>query len=418
MDIGTNPNSLNFQRRYESLLNYSNDPILTVNLEGKILQANERGICLFGKSIIGEKIQSLFVEIESHVDILKSSQIIQSVSVNYNREGLKQPFIITLVPILNKENISEIMVIIKDLREVEYYREEMECLKVKLKDLEDEKKITGSASNLRVQSLSLKSGLNKLEIANQKLEEMNDNLTRELELAGVLQKSLLPVNTPDHEFLNFAFHYEPMGHVGGDYYDVVDLGSGKLGVMLADVSGHGVSSAFIAAMLKVSFVNYAPKCKSPSELLDKLNRDYCTVIQTGEYVTAFYTIFDPQKGEMIYSGAGHPEPLFFQSGLNRVQFLSSKGFFLGMFEEAEYADNTLPFNPGDRYLVYTDGIIEAYSEKRGEQFGDKRLLRSFKKYLQQSMASLIYSIIEDVKGFMHKSKFYDDLTIVSVEYKN
>jgi len=211
-------------------------------------------------------------------------------------------------------------------------------------------------------------------------------------------------------------HFEPMGPVGGDYYDLVELPGGRSGLILADVSGHGVSSAFIAAMLKISFMNYAPEGLGPAELLSMLNEEYCSLIQTGDYVTAFYTIFDPANRTMVYSGAGHPMSLFYRSRNDRVETLKSEGFFLGMFDRSEYVEKSIEFAPGDKYLVYTDGIIEAFSENQEEQFGVKRLIRAFKKHHEKLIDERLNAIIAEVKEFMQQSTFYDDLAMVSVDF--
>jgi serine phosphatase RsbU (regulator of sigma subunit) len=308
------------------------------------------------------------------------------------------------------------MLIAKDLYAVESYKTEVEHLREKLKLLKEEQRLKNSGKK-GDRSSSLAVTLKKLEVANQKLKDMCATLNNELELAAILQKSLVPDNLSEHEKIKFSFHYEPMGQVGGDYYDVIDIDKNRKGVILADVSGHGVSSAFIAAMLKISFTNYAPHNPSPSDVLGKLNKEYCSVIQTGDYVTAFYAIFDTAKNKITYSGAGHPKPLYQHGKGADVELLSSEGFFIGMFEEAEYQDSVLEFDLGGRFLAYTDGIIEAYSEERNEQFGETRLLKSFIKYQDRSLDQIIQLIIEDVKKFMQKSKFYDDLAIVSVEHK-
>jgi serine phosphatase RsbU (regulator of sigma subunit) len=208
-----------------------------------------------------------------------------------------------------------------------------------------------------------------------------------------------------------------MQFVGGDYYDVLDLGNGKKGVIIADVSGHGVSSAFIAAMLKVSFADYAPRFHSPAEVLKWLNTRYCEVIQTGDYATAFYCIIDPQNNSMTYCGAGHPRPLYLNRQNRSIELLSSEGFFIGMFDQAEYRNRQVELCRDDRFMLFTDGIIEAYSDEKGEQFGDIRLRECFEECCDEPLERVIETVISRVKNFMKKSIFYDDLAIVAVEYK-
>jgi len=402
-----------FKRRFEIVSKYTDDIILIIDLKGKILNINKKAESVFGLNIIENNIKNLFIGIDSYFELAQNTQIVQSLYLQSSiKKNIRYPFMLTIIPLARKNKIDEIIVIGKDLWKLESYREEVENLEVKLKGIE-EKRHYNTDINYKKHIATLR----ELEVANNKLEEVNKKLLKELELASILQKSLVPSYLPEDNYFQFAFRFEPMGLVGGDFYDIIDLKNGKKGVMLADVSGHGVSAAFIAAMLKISFNNYAHGCTSPSSLLNKLNREYCQVIQTGDYITAFYAIFDPLNKQMTFSGAGHPNPFILHRKVNRIDLLPSYGFFVGMFDATKYVDTTIDFLEDDRYLVYTDGIIEAYSKEKREQFGGKRLLRSVKKYKEESIDNMIESIIKDVKQFMHRSNFYDDLAIVSVEYK-
>jgi len=406
------------KKRYEGLFTYTNDLILILNPQGTVIKANEKALYGFGQSIIGSNIKDIFNTKEVSMSLITNTEIVQSVHVHSSRKNKDNLSLrLTFVPVINNEAVDELMVICKDMREIESYQGEIEALKKSVEELEEEKELEEMRKSNKNSSSDLASALKRLEDTKQKLEEMNNKLTKELELAAVLQNSLIPHEIPEHDFLNIAFHFEPMELVGGDYYDVIDLGRQRKGVIIVDVSGHGVSSAFIAAMIKVSFLNYSQKYLSPAAVLDKLNREYCSVIQTGDYATAFYAVFDPLNKKMTCCGAGHPKPFLLHSRTGQVEFLHSEGFFIGMFEEAKYSDTTIDFREGDRYLVFTDGIIEAYSDERNEQFGDYRLLESFKKHHEESGDHMIQSIIADVKGFMQKSRFYDDFAIVAVDYK-
>jgi serine phosphatase RsbU (regulator of sigma subunit) len=407
---------MNDRKRFETLFKFGSDIVIVITREGEVIEANEKARATLGDSIVGKKIDLVLDGITGRLASLDNSQVVQSFHVNTGSGANKQLHLkVTLVPHFAGSSVKEVMLVIKDLNEIEPYRAEVERLRDRLKAMREEQRVLnlqkkgGGASTLAA-------ALKKLEVVNQKLGDMNRTLNSELELAATLQKSLIPKPPNEIGRLRFAFHYEPMGFVGGDYYDLIEIKNGKRGLLLADVSGHGVSSAFIAAMLKISFKNYAPGSNSPADVLDKLNREYCNVIQTGDYVTAFYAIFDTEHKKILYSGAGHPKPLF-RHGKDDVELLSSEGFFIGMFEDADYNDSAVGFDEGDRFLAYTDGIIEAYSEERNEQFGEKRLLKSFKKYKGKPLEGMLQLIIQDVKEFMQKSSFYDDLAMVAVEYK-
>jgi len=397
-------------KQYEVISKYMTDIVMIMDRSGKILDANEKAITVFGNGIIGGNADALGLGISDRLDSVGTSQVVQSFHIR-NTKTPRRKFHLraSLVPVESNGRVSEVVFIGRDLMEIEPYREEIDRLRERLQVFQGEKTREKSTS-------SLAAALKKLEVANQKLGDMYKTLNNELELAATLQKSLIPKPPEQAGQLRFAFHYEPMGHVGGDYYDVIDIDNTKKGVILADVSGHGVSSAFIAAMFKVSFKNYAPGSESPAMVLRRLNQEYCNVIQTGDYVTAFYAVFDTSRNRIVYSGAGHPRPIC-RHRKKDIKLLSSDGFFIGMFEDAEYADSVVDFVEGDRFLAYTDGIIEAYSEEKNEQFGEKRLLASLERHEARSLSIMLQGIIEDVKQFMHKSSFYDDLAMVAVEYK-
>jgi serine phosphatase RsbU (regulator of sigma subunit) len=405
-------------RIYERLYRYTHELVVVLTDEGKVLQANERSISFFSEEIEGKTIRSLFEGIELSLSSLFETEVIQSVIAHTKHEkGKGYTFLLSFIPIDGTDRARELLVIGKDLSETEHYREQVESLNTKVKELEEEKKINVRTKRNKEKTIALSNALKKLERTKGELEKINLTLTKELELAAALQKSLVPHNIPDDTYLQFAFHYEPMQFVGGDYYDVMDLGDGKKGLIIADVSGHGVSSAFIAAMMKISFINYAQKVQSPAMVLTRLNEEYCKVIQTGDFVTVFYAVIDPPNKKMIYCGAGHPRPIFLHRKSSTIELLSSEGFFIGMFDQAEYTDKLVDLHSHDRFMVFTDGIIEAFSDERGEQFGEKRLLECFRDFSDEPIDLVIENIINRVKSFMKKSIFYDDLAIVAVECK-
>jgi serine phosphatase RsbU (regulator of sigma subunit) len=405
-------------KRFESLFNYTNDVVFIADPQGRILTMNEKAQHFFKPFKEGTKVQMLFDGVEDFIDSVNNTQIVHSYRVLYKmKNGTQHPFKLTLVPLINKGELSELLIIAKHLKEIESFGKEMEQLATQVSLLEEENKLLKSQCKNKGGTKKLASALKELEKANRQLDQLNKDLVKELELASLVQKSLVPSSFPDQKHLRFTFHFEPMGPVGGDYYDIIELEDDKIGLIVADVSGHGVSSALIASMLKISFIDFAPSLVSPAELLTTLNTEYCRLIQTGDYVTAFYTILDPIHRKITYSGAGHPMSLLLDSRKNNIETLKSEGFFLGMFEGAEYVDRERDFVQGDRYLVYTDGIIEAFSIEHNAQFGIERLRAGFKKYQRKPAEEMLIGIISEVKSFMHKSTFLDDLAMVAVDYR-
>ncbi len=400
-------------------MKYSSDPVLIINPQGKIIDANERALSLFDSSILKSRLHDTFKGIDVTIGPSMTTNIIQSSHVRFSPKAKKDiSLLLTFVPLRVKEKLSEILVICRDILEVESYRSENEMLKKRLGELEQleefAKRIGGGRDTTRVAAAALRD----LEMAKQQLEDANLKFENELGLAAVMQRSLIPEKVPEDDNFAISCYFRPMEQVGGDYYDFIDLDDQKKGIIVADVSGHGVSSAFIAAMLKISFLNYACRIRSPAKILEKINRDYCGVIQTGDFVTAFYVVLDPLQAKITFCGAAHPSPLLFRRKDRSIEPLESSGFFLGMFQDAQYRDSSIDFHPGDRILMYTDGIVEAFSDEKNEQFGENRLLSCFKEYAGTPIGPMLQTLIESVQQFMQKSRFYDDIALVGVEFKD
>ncbi len=405
--------------RYEGLMKYCSDPVLILDPQQKVIDANEQALTLFDASIRNSRLHDIFEGIDILIEPAMNTNIIQSARVSFSPKAKKEiSLILSFIPLTVAGKLSEILVVCRDLLEVERFRNENEDLKKKLVELEQLQDFARRVAGGKDAVPSAAAALKDLEVVKQRLEDATLKFENELGLAAVLQQSLLPEKTPENKNFNISCFFKPMEQVGGDYYDFVDLENNKKGIIVADVSGHGVSSAFITAMLKISFLNYAGRIRSPAKILEKLNRDYCSVIQTGDFVTAFYAVLDPNQSKITYCGAGHPRPLLFRKKGRDIEYLKSEGFFLGMFEDARYRDSVVGFYPGDRVLIYTDGIVEAFSDGKNEQFGEKRLLQSFKQNARVPVEPMIHKLVESVQQFMQKSRFYDDIALVAVEFKD
>ena len=413
---GTNGTSLFSLPLCRRLFQHAQESLFLLDEKGKIAAMNERAQGIVGRSAVGADIAGVFRGFEFTPDLLFGTKVIHTAEAHLAVAGTLQarPFSLTIVPVVEGRKHRSILVLARDLSETESFKDEIDRLRVKVHMLEAEK-LRHEGRGGKDPSADYEQSLDNLERVNQRLKDINTRITKELELAALVQKSLVPSQVPDDRSIRLAFLYEPMGHVGGDYYDVIDLGDGKKGVIIADVSGHGVSSALIAAMLKISFTTNAPLFESPSALLAKLNREYCDLIKSGDFVTAFYAIFDPKRGRLLYSGAGHPYPLACSSAGSAAGLDRSRGFFLGMFEGAAYTDSERGLASGDRFLFYTDGLLEAYAEEKREFFGSRRLHESAERHGRAPLKEMVDLIYSDVKGFMGKSSFYDDITIVAVE---
>ena len=249
----------------------------------------------------------------------------------------------------------------------------------------------------------------------QRNEEQLLTLNKELEIARGIQAGLLPEKSFSVAGLVTASRYVPASSVAGDFYDFLPKDSG-LGVLIADVSGHGVPAALSASMVKVAIRAQRDWADDPARVLTGLNSILCGNLQ-GQFVTAGYLYLDPGRGALAYAGAGHPPLLAWRAREKKVECMEENGLMLGIFPEGAYRCMTADLGPGDRFVLYTDGITEAPSLS-GEEFGMDR----FKSFLAEHAASpaqeLCDALVKHVTAWSGNSREqHDDLTLVVVDYK-
>ena len=242
------------------------------------------------------------------------------------------------------------------------------------------------------------------------------SIRNELDIAHQIQSALLPKLDQDIAGMEIHSRYSPMGSVAGDFYDVLSDGRG-IGVLIADVSGHGVPAALSASMLKVALRAQAEQIASPAEVLAGLNRTLQGMLGS-QFITAAYVYFDPTRRELSYAGAGHPPLLLWRAATNEVESLEENGLFLGPFPEAAYSTVTVLFAPGDRCLLYTDGVVEA-SNRSNEEYGALRLSEFLSRNSALPANSACSALLEQItkwSGGVLESQ-QDDITFVLIEFR-
>src|SRR5438309_3555698 len=198
-------------------------------------------------------------------------------------------------------------------------------------------------------------------------------LNNELDMARQIQLSILPHTVPQLPGLEIVARFRPMTAVAGDFYDFVQIDDKHLGILIADVSGHGLSSALIASMLQVALTAQVVHASEPAKVLSGLNHALCGKF-TQHFVTAAYVYVDLEKSQMRYAGGGRPPVMEFRRSTGKTNKLLENGLILGMFENATYETLQCPLRAGDRYVLYTDGIVEAASPA-AELYGEDRFMR-------------------------------------------
>ena len=229
---------------------------------------------------------------------------------------------------------------------------------------------------------------------------------QELETARRIQASILPSRLPEVKGLRIAARYQPMTAVAGDFYDFMLVNERRVTILVADVSGHGVPAALIASMLKVGFAGQSDHARDPAAILAGLNAALAGLL-AGQFVTAACVFIDLDNQAVTYAGAGHPPSLLLQRGTREVIELAENGLFLGPFRHARYQNVTAPFQPGDKLLLYTDGIIEATMRDQ-QPFGGPRLKDFIRERHLAEPSLFVDQLFQAVSSPVQE----DDLTVV------
>ncbi len=244
--------------------------------------------------------------------------------------------------------------------------------------------------------------------ANEELLARDTDLRQSLRTAGRLQaKLMLPKAPPDWPELQWAVHYEPVDHLGGDYYDYALPGTEHLGLLIADASGHSIAAAMVAIMTRIAFSEVSSRTTSPGEVLNALNARLLGVADE-RFVTAFYGVLDRNTRTLKYAAAGHPDPYLIDGRTGEVRALTTRGFLLGIMPDEIYAECEVTVQPGDRIVFFTDGVTESRNSI-GELFGNERLKACLRP---EDPTAIVNCIIESQRAFCDGEPVTDDVTIV------
>ncbi len=237
---------------------------------------------------------------------------------------------------------------------------------------------------------------------------------RELDTARRIQRSILPRDVPSIDGVRVTVRYLPMTAVAGDLYDFFLPAGGPLGLLVADVSGHGVPAALIASMVKVAASSHKQEIAEPGQFLTSMNRTLDGQLG-GQFVTAICAHLDRAGGVMAYAGAGHPPILHWRASTRELVPLHSTGMILGPFPGAPYDTGRQAIAPGDRLALYTDGLLEA-RDAAGRMFGDDRFPDLLREHADLPGAALTDIILRELTQWTGKaSAFDDDVTLMMVD---
>ena len=240
------------------------------------------------------------------------------------------------------------------------------------------------------------------------------SIETELETARQIQSSILPARVPELENLRIAATYHPMTSVAGDFYQFVPSDNNHVGILVADVSGHGIPAALISSMIKVAMQSVAVHSNDPAQVLGGLNRILSSEAH-GQFASAAYVWIDTENRNALYSAAGHPPLLCWRNKRGEMQRIESNGLLFGVEPDAEYPVCSVLFEPSDRLLLYTDGVTET-ENAAGEAFGDQQLERVVRNHRLQPASELSRQVFSELQKWRPAAmNQQDDITLIVVD---
>lgn len=237
----------------------------------------------------------------------------------------------------------------------------------------------------------------------------------EVEIASRIQQSILPVGGPDLKGLDFGARYIPMEGVAGDFYDFHVLSEHTVGVLVADVSGHGIPAAMISTMVKVTFSQQSSIGDDASNVLNEMNRLLSGKMED-QFLTAAYVYLDLKKKILITADAGHCPLLIWRRKTKEILRVKPKGMIIGFMPEINCPIEELKIKDGDRIVMYTDGIIEA-ANPDGELYNETRFIDLIRENQDSTPEDFIDTVVDTLKKWVGEEKktFEDDLTMVVMD---
>jgi serine phosphatase RsbU (regulator of sigma subunit) len=242
-------------------------------------------------------------------------------------------------------------------------------------------------------------------------------IKHDLEMAHEIHSAVILKEIPDIEGFRLAVRFKSMIELGGDFYDVIDIDEGNAGFFVADVSGHGISSAIICTMLKMSFDYNREKLMSPSELFCSLNQSLFGQMHDN-YITGVYAWIDREKKRICHVNAGHWPILIIREGRDEVIAERGTGTPFGWLKEIEYKEVCEELEKGDRIIFYTDGLIEERCPE-GEMFGFKNFTNIALKLRDKPVDEFADELLLEVRNWAGKGpdeSLYDDITLIVLDY--
>lgn len=269
-------------------------------------------------------------------------------------------------------------------------------------------------STMSAMSGSIISKTDQIEETNRSLQKANTVMKKELIMAQNIQEAIIPKVFPASNVVTLSGMYMPMEDLGGDFYDVYQIAGNLMGLVIADVSGHGVPAALITMMAKVSFATHTSATSTSDEVVRIVNANLCkAILDVDNYLTVFYGILDLDHMELEYTNAGHNDVYIFRKN-GEMLSLRSQTCFIGKIEDMVVTSDRVKLEIGDRIVMYTDGIPEARNAD-GNFYTYERFIELLQNHTDESPHDLVETVRHSIDEFRGSQPPSDDITILIVD---
>ena len=269
-------------------------------------------------------------------------------------------------------------------------------------------RVSNLQEEIREKNLLLQEKIEELEKKDKKIQD-------DLDTARVLQQALLPVDLPKVDSVRFGIKYEPTDKVGGDIYDIFEIDKNNIGILISDVTGHGVHAAFLSAMARMAVVNNERFYFSPALLLQTVNEQICTNIKTKCCINMFYLVLDTKSGKIIFSHGCHSNAFIFRKKDDNLEQLTTKALAADADEDAAFAEEEVNLISGDKLILLSNGVsncfLKAGCKDLPNRIGD--IIKSNKDVAIQELVDKLY--MEAETNISDENKDGEDTTIVGIE---
>jgi PAS domain S-box-containing protein len=389
---------------FESLVLNSPVAIAIMDLDEKVVSWNPAAEKLFGYTqaqVVGRSVDDLLAGTpEIHAEVLTytrqtaTDRRVDVVTRRSRKDGTLVDVELLAVPVNVGGDHVGTYAMYHDISELKRAEDEVRQLN---KDLE---------KRVAERTEQLKSAMAK----QQEIAQERERIEQELRVARMIQHALLPKALPELEGYKIAVHYQPAREVGGDFYDLLQLPDGRLGLIVGDVSGKGVPAAIVMAITR-TMLRSAYYLGSPEEILQMVNEDLLLDIPPNVFVTCLAVVLDSKTGRLQYANAGHDPP--FVRHASGVGKLRATGMPLGLMAGMTYEQKEITLQPGESVLLYSDGLAEAHSQHH-EMFGFPRIEKFVGAHSEG--AELIDSLLAELERFTGEDwEQEDDITLLTLQ---